>query len=46
MNDVVTMHQTIAFVGVIGIAAIALFLVGYVMIRHNVGLAENNISAF
>ncbi|MCV2872987.1 hypothetical protein OEZ71_11845 [Defluviimonas sp. WL0050] len=43
MDEVVTMHQTIALVGVIGIAAIALFLEGYVMVRHNVALAENNI---
>jgi hypothetical protein len=43
MDDAVTMHQTIALVLVIGIAAIALFLVGYVMVRHNVARAENNI---
>lgn len=43
MDEVVTMHQTIALFGVIGIAAVALFLVGYFMIRHNMGLAENNM---
>ncbi|MEZ5779445.1 MAG: hypothetical protein R3E44_13880 [Paracoccaceae bacterium] len=38
-----TTHQTIALFGVIGLAAGALALVSYVIIRHNVIIAENNI---
>ena len=35
--------QAIALSGVIGLAVISLALVSYVIIRHNVALADNNI---
>jgi hypothetical protein len=43
MNDQNTLLQTIALTGVIVLPILALALVSYVIIRHNVALADNNI---
>lgn len=43
MSELQTLHQTIALGGVIFIAVIAIVLVSYVIVRHNVAIAENNI---
>lgn len=43
MNDQNTLHQTMALSGVIGLAVMAIALTSYVIIKHNVALADNNI---